>query len=58
MKRSYPNYIQCADGNEKFDGFVFDNFTLNGTKLSEANWVQAGRFVVTNLVAPRFGTEP
>ena len=58
MGRGYPNYIECAESNEKFDGFVFDHFVLNGTELSEANWVQAGRFVVTNLVAPRFGTEP
>ena len=54
MGRGYPNYIQCADGNNKFDGIVFDDFVLNGTKLTEANWIEAGRFVVTNLVAPRF----
>ena len=54
MSRDYLNYIECADPNNKFDGFVLDNFTLNGTKLSESNWIQAGNFVIKNLVAPRF----
>jgi hypothetical protein len=54
MNRRYPNYIECADANNKFDGFVFDDFALNGTKLTESNWIQAGHFVVTNFVAPKF----
>jgi hypothetical protein len=54
MSRDYPNYIECADANNKFDGFVFDDFTLNGTKLTESNWIQTGNFVTTNLVAPKF----
>ncbi len=54
MSRGYPNYIECASSDEKFDGFTFDNFVLNGTKLSEANWIQEGNFVVTNLVEPKF----
>ena len=56
MSLGYPNYIECADATNRFDGFVFDNFRLNGTKLTEANWIEAGRFVTTNLVAPVFET--
>lgn len=54
MNRGYPNYIECADANNKFDGFVFDDFTLNGTKLTDSNWIQTGHFTITNLVAPTF----
>jgi hypothetical protein len=54
MSRGYPNYIECADANNRFDGFVFDDFTLNGMRLTESNWIQAGNFVTTNLVAPTF----
>ena len=50
----FTNYLQCADAAQPFDGFVFDNFELNGVKLTESNWLAAGRFVTTNLVAPRF----
>ena len=54
MTLDYPNYIECAVANNKFDGFEFDNFALNGKVLTESNWIQAGHFVVTNLVAPKF----
>ncbi|MGH8023485.1 MAG: hypothetical protein ACRED1_07875, partial [Limisphaerales bacterium] len=54
MSRGDSNYIECADPRDKFDGFVFDNFTLNGTQLTRSNWIRAGRFVITNLVAPVF----
>lgn len=54
VSRNYSNYIECADVKNKFDGFVFDNFILNGTNLTESNWAVAGRFVTTNLVSPRF----
>ena len=56
MTRDYPNYIECADANNKFDGFVFDNFTLNGTTLTESNWIQSGNFVTANLHTPKFLT--
>ena len=54
MSRGYPNYIECADSTNRFDGLVFDNFRLNGTELTEANWLEAGRFITTNLAAPVF----
>jgi hypothetical protein len=56
MSGGFPNYIEGADATNRFDGLVFDNFRLNGTKLTEANWIEAGRFVTTNLVAPVFET--
>jgi hypothetical protein len=52
MGKGYPNDIECADATNKFDGFVFDNFTLNGVKLTESNWIKVGRFVIKNLVTP------
>jgi hypothetical protein len=52
--RGYPNYITCADSTNQFDGFVFDNFTLNGVKLTAANWMSTGNFVITNLASPVF----
>ncbi|MGH7940199.1 MAG: hypothetical protein ACREFR_03905 [Limisphaerales bacterium] len=55
MARGYPNYIECADARNPFDGFVFDDFILNGMKLTETNWIRVGRFVTTNLVEPQFG---
>ena len=52
--RGYPNYITCADSTNPFDGFVFDNFMLNGVKLTASNWMSAGNFVITNLTPPVF----
>jgi hypothetical protein len=54
MSKGFPNYIEGGAATNKFDGLVFDNFTLNGVKLTESNWINAGRFVITNLVAPVF----
>jgi hypothetical protein len=54
MGRGYPNYIECSDPTNRFDGFVFDNFRLNGARLTEANWVNEGNFVIKNLVPPVF----
>jgi hypothetical protein len=50
----YPNRIEGTDPSAKFDGFVFDHFKLNGVELTESNWIRAGHFVITNLVAPKF----
>jgi hypothetical protein len=52
--RGYPNNIECADSTNQFDGFVFDNFMLNGVKLTAANWMSAANFVITNLAPPVF----
>jgi hypothetical protein len=54
MGLGYPNYIQCADAANPFDGLAFDNFRLNGTTLTETNWVKVGRFVTKNLAGPVF----
>lgn len=48
MTSGYPNFIECADAAKPFDGLVFDDFTLNGTRLTETNWLAAGRFVTKN----------
>ena len=54
MRRGDPNYLECADPTNPFDGFVFDDFMLNGVELTKSNWIKAGRFVVKNLVPPAF----
>jgi len=54
MSTSYPNYIECSDSTNRFEGFVFDNFMLNGMTLTESNWIKAGRFETKNLTAPVF----
>ena len=54
LGRAYSNYIECSDSTNKFDGFVFDNFTLNGVKLTESNWMGEGRFIIKNMVTPTF----
>mgnify|MGYP000146511733 FL=1 len=50
----FKNYITGNDPKEKFDGFVFDNVTINGTRLTAANWMSAGNFEVANLETPVF----
>lgn len=54
MRRGYSNFLECADPTSQFDGFVFDNVLINGTKLTQSNWTKTGRFVTKNLVTPVF----
>ena len=54
LDKAYPNYIECADATNRFDGLVFDNFTLNGVKLTESNWVTEGNFIIKNTALPEF----
>lgn len=54
MSQGYSNYIECSDSSNKFDGLVFDNFVINGTKLTASNWINTGRFIVKNVVTPVF----
>lgn len=58
MSRGFPNNIEGADATNEFKGFVFDDFVLNGVKLTESNWIEAGRFVIKNLATPRFTSKP
>lgn len=50
----FSNYIIGNDPTEKFDGFVFGNVSINGTRLTEANWMATGNFEVSNLEPPIF----
>lgn len=54
MSWNFYNYILCNDLSENFDGFVFDNFVINGTKLTAENWLTVGNFNIKNLVEPEF----
>ena len=54
MEKGFSNYIIGNDPNNKFDGLVFDNFLLNGTKLNATNWSTIGKFVTGNLEIPVF----
>jgi hypothetical protein len=58
MSRGYSNYIEGADPSNRFDGFLFDNFKLNGIELTAANWLKAGRFITQNLDTPGFVNHP
>lgn len=55
--QNYPNYIQCNDPSNRFDGFVFDHFKWNGVTLNPSNWIATGRFVITNLAPPVFNND-
>lgn len=52
--KGFNNYLQCADPAKPFDGLVFDNFLLNGTKLTAANWMALGNFQISNIITPTF----
>lgn len=54
MRLGYANNLECADATNKFNGLVFDNFKLNGVKLTESNWLREGNFNLKNIVTPVF----
>jgi hypothetical protein len=54
MGTQYQNMIIGNDPAVYFDGFVFDNFKFNGTKLTESNWLQVTNTYVERLKAPTF----
>lgn len=54
MDTEYRNTIVGNDPDEPFNGFVFDNFQFNGTKLTPANWLEVTDLVIDNLIVPEF----
>lgn len=54
MSKGFNNYIIGNDPANKFDGLVFDNFLLNGTRLTSSNWISLGRFQTGNIETPVF----
>jgi hypothetical protein len=52
MNTEYQNMIVGNDPNEYFDGFVFDNFIFNGTKLTQLNWLEITGLLQEKLVTP------
>ena len=54
MGGAYQNMIVGNVPNAYFDGFVFDNFRFNGTKLTGENWLGVTGTMVTNLETPQF----
>jgi hypothetical protein len=54
MGKGFNNYLVCNEPQKPFDGLMFDNFLLNGVKLTASNWMQEGRFQTKNIVAPEF----
>ncbi len=54
MSIGFYNNILGTDPSVKFDGFVFDNFIFNGTKLTASNWITLGNFTIRNLDDPEF----
>ncbi len=54
MNTIYQNMINGNDPNEYFDGFVFDNFVFNATKLTQQNWIQITGLHTEKLKVPEF----
>lgn len=54
MGTDYQNMIIGNDPNEHFDGFVFDHFVFNGTRLTGSNWLNITEIITERLVTPEF----
>jgi hypothetical protein len=54
MSTGYHNFIIGNNPAANFDGFSFDNFIFNGTRLAESNWISVGNFSVDKLDDPEF----
>lgn len=54
MQTEYQNMIVGNNPKEYFDGFVFDNFIFNGSKLTASNWLGITNLVVDKLKTPEF----
>ncbi len=54
MGTEFRNSITGNDPDVFFDGFVFDNFIFNGTKLTQANWLGTTNTTVERLKTPEF----
>ena len=54
MNTDYQNMIIGNDPDEYFDGFVFDNFMFNGTRLTASNWLDSTGLITERLAAPTF----
>jgi hypothetical protein len=54
MDTNYRNMIIANDPGEYFDGFVFENVTFNGTRLTQQNWLQVTGMMTENLKVPEF----
>jgi hypothetical protein len=54
MSTGYHNFIVGNNPAANFDGFTFDNFVFNGTRLTGSNWISVGNFVVEKLDDPEF----
>ena len=54
MDTDFQNMINGNDPNEYFDGFVFDNFVFNGTKLTQQNWLQTTGLHTEKIKEPEF----
>jgi len=50
----FKNQIIGNDPSEYFDGFVFDNFIFNGTKVTQTNWLEITDMVTERLEVPEF----
>lgn len=54
MGTRYQNMIVGNDPEKPLEGWVFDNFRFNGTKLTTDNWLNATDLQTENLQTPEF----